>query len=99
MSLDIEHLRGWVGRTEAMDALATLAPLHGLTATLDRDDPPRVGDALPPCWHWLYFFRCTASPGSGPTATPGAAASFPPWRCRAGCGPAARSNSARRCMR
>ena len=26
MSLDIEHLRGWVGRTETMDDLATLAP-------------------------------------------------------------------------
>jgi 3-methylfumaryl-CoA hydratase len=27
-----------------------------LSATLDRDDPPpRLGDLLPPLWHWLYF--------------------------------------------
>ncbi len=53
MSLDNEHVRGAVGRTEAMDELA---PLRGLTAPLDRDDHPRVGDAIPPCcWDWLYF--------------------------------------------
>src|SRR5712671_1940891 len=66
MSLDIEHLRGWVGRTEAMDDLATLAPLRGLTATLDRDDPPQVGDAIPPCWHWLYFLPMHRQSGIGP---------------------------------
>ena len=53
MSLDKEHLSGGVGRTEAMDDLATL---RGLTATLDRDDQPRVGEAIPSCWDWLYFF-------------------------------------------
>lgn len=55
MSLNIEHLRAWIGRTETVDDLATLAPLRGLTATLDRDDPPQAGDAIPPCWQWLYF--------------------------------------------
>ncbi len=54
MSLDSEHLR--VGPTEAMDDLASLAPLRGLTAPLDRDDHPRVGDAIPPSsWDWLYY--------------------------------------------
>ena len=54
-TLDIEHLRSWIGRTEVMEDVATLAPLRALTATLDRDDAPQAGDAVPPCWHWLYF--------------------------------------------
>jgi 3-methylfumaryl-CoA hydratase len=36
--------------------VVTAAPLAGLAATLDRDEPlPRPGDALPPLAHWLYF--------------------------------------------
>ena len=78
MSLDIEHLRGWVGRTEAMDDLATLAPLRGLTATLDRDDQPRVGDAVPPCWHWLYFLPMQRQSGIGPDGHPVRGGFLPP---------------------
>lgn len=55
--IDIKHLQSWIGKTETLDDIAALAPLRGLTATLDRDDPPtKAGDAIPPCWHWLYFF-------------------------------------------
>src|SRR5207302_7153859 len=78
MSTDIEHLRGWIGRTEAMDDLATLAPLRGLTATLDRDDPPRVGDAIPPCWHWLYFLPMHRQSGIGPDGHPRRGGFLPP---------------------
>jgi 3-methylfumaryl-CoA hydratase len=54
--IDIDHLRTWVGNTETLDDVATLAPLRALTAALDRDDPlANPGDAIPPCWHWLYF--------------------------------------------
>jgi 3-methylfumaryl-CoA hydratase len=56
MNLDLEHLRGWVGRTETAHDVVTTAPLRALAATLDRDDPsPQPGDAVPPLWHWLYF--------------------------------------------
>jgi 3-methylfumaryl-CoA hydratase len=78
MSLDIEHLRGWVGRTEAMDDVATLAPLRGLTATFDRDDPPRLGDAIPPCWHWLYFLPMHRQSGIGPDGHPRRGDFLPP---------------------
>ncbi|MES2945224.1 MAG: MaoC family dehydratase N-terminal domain-containing protein [Pseudomonadota bacterium] len=56
MTLDIDYLRGWIGRTETLEDQVTAAPLRALTATLDRDDAP-TGPAgtLPPCWHWLYF--------------------------------------------
>lgn len=56
MTPDLDTLRGWIGRTETADDTATPAPLRALAATLDRDDPPpRPGDPVPPCGHWLYF--------------------------------------------
>lgn len=56
MALDIEHLRGWVGRQQTLDDVVTAAPLKALTAMLDREDAPvHVGETVPPCWHWLYF--------------------------------------------
>jgi 3-methylfumaryl-CoA hydratase len=56
MHLDLEHLRGWIGRTETAHDVVTTAPLRALAATLDREDAaPQAGDAVPPLWHWLYF--------------------------------------------
>ncbi len=50
------NLRDWIGRERVQHDQITAAPLAGLSATLDRDDPaPHVGDALPACWHWLFF--------------------------------------------
>ena len=52
----LAHLQSWVGRTDTLVDDITAAPLRGLSATLDRDDPPPVaGTAVPPLWHWLYF--------------------------------------------
>ena len=52
----LAHLQGWSGRTETLSDHISAAPVRGLSATLDRDDPlPRAGMALPPLWHWLYF--------------------------------------------
>ena len=56
MSIDIEPLRAWVGRTESSADTVAAAPIAALSATLDRDDPlPQRGDPLPILWHWLYF--------------------------------------------
>ena len=56
MSLDIEHLRGWIDQTESVHDVATVVPLRALSATLDREDPTiDLGYDVPPCWHWLYF--------------------------------------------
>ena len=55
MSLDIDHLRGWIGRSERLHDQASLFPLHALSATLDHDEAWQTGDVLPPLWHWLYF--------------------------------------------
>ncbi len=54
--MDIEGLRGWIGRTESRDDVVTAGPITALSATLDRHDPtPQIGDPLPLLWHWLYF--------------------------------------------
>ena len=67
MTLDIEQLRSWIGRTETTDDTVTLAPLRALTATLDRDDAPQgPGAAVPPCWHWLYFLPVHRQSELGP---------------------------------
>jgi 3-methylfumaryl-CoA hydratase len=53
---ELGHLQSWQGRTETLHDVATAAPVRGLSATLDRDDPPlQPGDVLPPLAHWLYF--------------------------------------------
>ena len=55
-SLNLDHLREWIGKTESQRDRITSVPIAALSATLDRDDPqPREGDKLPPLWHWLYF--------------------------------------------
>jgi 3-methylfumaryl-CoA hydratase len=67
MSLDIEHLRTWIGRSEVTHDTATAAPVRALSATLDREDPlPQPGDALPACWHWLYFLPAHRQSEIGP---------------------------------
>jgi 3-methylfumaryl-CoA hydratase len=67
MNLDIAHLKEWIGRTESRSDIATAVPLQALAATLDRDDPPpRDGDPVPPCWHWLYFLPLHRQSEIGP---------------------------------
>jgi len=52
----LAKLQSWVGRTETLMDDITAAPLRGLSATLNRDDPPpAAGAAVPPLGHWLYF--------------------------------------------
>ena len=67
MSVDLEHLRSWIGRTESLHDTATLAPLCALSATLDREASGIApGWALPPCWHWLYFLPMHRQSELGP---------------------------------
>ena len=49
-------LQQWVGKTEVLEDTITAAPLRGLSATLDRDDPPpSTQTPVAPLAHWLYF--------------------------------------------
>lgn len=52
----LAQLQAWQGRSETARDDITAAPLRGLSATLDREDPPLShGSELPPLWHWLFF--------------------------------------------
>jgi 3-methylfumaryl-CoA hydratase len=58
MSLDLDHLRSWIGKTETHHDIATAFPIAALAATLDRrDPPPKAGDVVPHSGHWLYFLE------------------------------------------
>ncbi len=62
-----DDLSGWIGRSEQRTDTIAAAPLAGLAATLDRDDPaPVPGGAVPPLWHWLYFLPSARQSELGP---------------------------------
>ena len=79
MTVDIERLRSWIDQTVVVDDLVTPVPLKALSATLDRGDPP-VGpnDAVPPCWHWLYFLPVHRQSEIGPDGHPRRGGFLPP---------------------
>jgi 3-methylfumaryl-CoA hydratase len=57
-SIDIAHLRTWIGKQESHNDIATTFPVAALAATLDcKDPPPQTGDAIPLSGHWLYFLE------------------------------------------
>ena len=67
ISLNAEALAAWKGRQQIVEDTITPVPIAALSATLDRDDPlPRLGDALPPLWHWLYFLPLHRQSQMGP---------------------------------
>ena len=67
MDIDIAHLESWIGRSEVVHDVVTLAPWRALSATLDRSDAPMdMGDEVPPCWHWLYFLPLHKQSDLGP---------------------------------
>jgi 3-methylfumaryl-CoA hydratase len=57
MSIDIAYLRSWVGKSESRTDIVSATSVQGLAALLDHDETePRIGSAVPACWHWLYSF-------------------------------------------
>jgi len=54
--IDVDHLRGWVGRSQTLSERLHPFPSNALAATLDRDDGAYDdGSILPHLWHWLHF--------------------------------------------
>jgi len=67
MSPDLERWRAWVGRSE--ESVDTIDPLRARAMQAALDDPARPldpGDALPPLWHWLYFWTVAPEAALGP---------------------------------
>ena len=75
----IAHLQQWVGRTEELQDDIAAAPLRGLSAALDRDDPaPVKGSSVPPLGHWLYFLPQAPQSQIGPDGHPRRGGFLPP---------------------
>ncbi len=75
----VAHLQSWVGNTETLSDEIGAAPMRGLSATLDRDDPaPEAGTPLPPLWHWLYFLPQPRQSLIGPDGHPRRGGFWPP---------------------
>src|SRR3954470_1247285 len=75
----LAHLQSWQGRTETLHDQASATPVRGLSATLDRDDPPPApGDELPPLAHWLYFLPQARQGELGPDGHPKRGGFLPP---------------------
>lgn len=75
----VAHLQQWIGRCEALHDDISAAPLRGLSATLDRDDPaPQRGTVVPPLGHWLYFLPQALQSQIGPDGHPKRGGFLPP---------------------
>src|SRR3546814_18738310 len=54
--IDVDYLRGWIGRTEVVEEVIAPTPVRMRAAMLDHEDPPpRAGEPIPPLRHWTYM--------------------------------------------
>lgn len=65
MSIDIDHLKTWVGRERRTSEVLSLFPARALAAMLDHGRLPEDGEPLPPAWHWLYFLETSNAADTG----------------------------------
>ena len=78
-TIDIAHLRTWIGKQESHNDIATAFPVAALAATLDRKDPPpQTGDAIPLSGHWLYFLETAPNSELGHDGHPKRGGFLPP---------------------
>lgn len=57
MSFDLELMQQWLGRQQVLTDIIHVTPTAALAATLDHTTAPQTGSALPPLWHWIYFWN------------------------------------------
>jgi 3-methylfumaryl-CoA hydratase len=65
-ALDNSLLQQWVGKTETVHSRVGAVTADAMAATLDRDLHFKEGDALPPLWHWAYFWSAAPASEIGP---------------------------------
>ncbi|HYC47184.1 MAG TPA: MaoC family dehydratase N-terminal domain-containing protein [Burkholderiales bacterium] len=79
MSDDLEQLRGWVGKTEIRNDVATAWPVRALAATMDSGAIDTAeGQPIPTGWHWLYFLEAKPPAEVGPDGHPRKGGFLPP---------------------
>ncbi|TAJ20409.1 MAG: acyl-CoA dehydrogenase, partial [Rugosibacter sp.] len=79
MTVDMEYLAQWTGRSEVVQDVLHAKPLVLFSATLDRQDPvPNEGDVVPPFWHGLYFLTASRQSELGGDGHPPRGGFLPP---------------------
>ncbi len=74
-----ENLRDWIGRSEERHDVADLRSTHQLHAAFGRQDAlPKLGDEVPPAWHWMWFTATDARDALNPDGLAGKAGFLPP---------------------
>ncbi|MGV7031988.1 FAS1-like dehydratase domain-containing protein [Methylobacterium symbioticum] len=77
--LDIDHLRGWIGRTETAEDDLSEQLVRGFRATLDQDPgKPRPGEAAPLAIHWCLSPAIRPMRELGPDGHPARGGFLPP---------------------
>ena len=78
-TVDIAHLRQWIGRTETVRDLITPRLVAGLRATLDQEPgDPKNGDVAPLAVHWCLAPPTVTSSQTGPDGHPKRGGFLPP---------------------
>lgn len=73
------NFEDWIGTAREQRERIDSALPAGMSAALDRDDaPPKDGDPLPPCWHWMFFRDSTVQSELGADGLPARGALMPP---------------------
>lgn len=63
---ELELLLQWIGRSETRTDLIHAGHANALAATLGSETVLQEGDALPPLWHWIYFWTPAPASAIGP---------------------------------
>ncbi|MDM0104601.1 MaoC family dehydratase N-terminal domain-containing protein [Variovorax sp. J22R24] len=78
-TLDLDHLRSWIGRTETRDELLSPWTASAMAATVRNGEQDwQAGQALPPLWHWCYFLPTAPQNQLGPDGHPARGGFLPP---------------------
>ena len=78
MTIDFDHYRTWIGRTEQFTDVINSFPANALAAALDLPTHFERGSALPRLWHWMYFLGVSPRAELGTDGHPRRGGFLPP---------------------
>jgi 3-methylfumaryl-CoA hydratase len=77
-AFDLPLLQQWVGKTESLHDKLDAGRANALAGTLDGEQTFKDGDALPPLWHWMYFWSVARQSALGEDGHPQRGGFLPP---------------------
>jgi 3-methylfumaryl-CoA hydratase len=77
-AFDLPLLQQWVGKTESLHDHLDAGRANALAATLDGEPAFNAGGALPPLWHWMYFWSVAPQSALGEDGHPQRGGFLPP---------------------